>query len=288
MEGWRHMRDKPYYSVRTGKHPTAGRLDLDGLERLLLATFRQFEEAGYFQQALGFVCVDAGFIAGSAGADVEAFFFRKLRKQNLWPLTDQIGQYSAEDVFDVIELLHDCVSKGVDGHYHSWNDCGWHYEAFDKQTGQNDFAASINEFLPEYDCGYQLTSSGEVVVIAPVGLADLEAAPTPPGDPENVQAYVSAAVDKFRRRGSTLEQQRDAVRDLADVLEYLRPHAKKVLNSKDEADLFMLANNFGIRHHNQHQKTDYDVPIWHSWMFYYYLATIHALTRLIEKADHTG
>lgn len=77
---------------------------------------------------------------------------------------------------------------------------------------------------------------------------------------------------------------RDAVRDLADVLESLRSEAKTVLTKRDEADLFNLANNFGIRHFNAQQKMEYDQDIWLSWMFYYYLATIHAVTRLIERS----
>jgi len=58
---------------------------------------------------------------------------------------------------------------------------------------------------------------------------------------------------------------------------------KKVFNVSDENDLFNLANNFGIRHHKETQKTQYDKPIWLSWLFYYYLATIHAVVRLIEQ-----
>ena len=72
---------------------------------------------------------------------------------------------------------------------------------------------------------------------------------------------------------------------MADVLEYLRAEAKKVLTSDDERDLFNLANNFGIRHHKHGQKTDYDQGIWLSWIFYYYLATIHACVRLINKSQ---
>ena len=105
----------------------------------------------------------------------------------------------------------------------------------------------------------------------------------PTDDPENVESSVRAAILKFRRHRSTLEDRRDAVRDLADVLEFLRPQLKLVLTRKDESDLFSIANNFGIRHHNDQQKTDYDSAIWHSWMFYYYLATIHAAVRLIQK-----
>lgn len=48
-------------------------------------------------------------------------------------------------------------------------------------------------------------------------------------------------------------------------------------------DLFNIANNFGIRHYNKEQKTNYDQNIWLSWMFHFYLATLHASLRLIEK-----
>jgi hypothetical protein len=80
-----------------------------------------------------------------------------------------------------------------------------------------------------------------------------------------------------------MTERRDAVRDLADVLEFLRPKLKVVLAKKDEAALFEIANNFGIRHHNAGQTTDYDKGIWYSWIFYFYLATIHAVIRLIER-----
>ena len=109
----------------------------------------------------------------------------------------------------------------------------------------------------------------------------------PSVDPENVEARVSTAILKFRRRGSSASDRRDAVRDLADVLEFLREEVKKVLKSADESDLFNLANNFGIRHHRKGQKTDYDQSIWLSWMFYYYLATIHACVRP-RKATETA
>jgi hypothetical protein len=61
----------------------------------------------------------------------------------------------------------------------------------------------------------------------------------------------------------------------------LRPQVKEFFTSKDEGDLFNIANNFGIRHLNEKQKTSYDENIWLSWMFYFYLSTIHVLLRKI-------
>ena len=55
--------------------------------------------------------------------------------------------------------------------------------------------------------------------------------------------------------------------------------SKDPLTSNDEKDLFNIANSFGIRHCNDKQKTDYDSALWLSWMFYYYLATVHVLLR---------
>jgi len=96
---------------------------------------------------------------------------------------------------------------------------------------------------------------------------------------------VEFAIHKFYHRRASLDDQRVAVRSLADVLEYLRPQAKAVLiMKKDEADLFEIANRFGIRHHKEDQQKEYDYTIWYPWMFQYYLATIHAILRLIEKA----
>ena len=186
--------------------------------------------------------------------------------------TKHASQYSEDDLFDVIEFLYDCVSKPIDGYYHSYNGCGWHYSEFNRVEGQERLRGEINEILRDYSDGFELSSSGEILIKGDVGLDTLFQADLVSSDQENVNARIEAATAKFRRHRSTLEDRRDAVRDLADVLEYLRPKLRQVIDKKDEGDLFNLANNFGIRHHSDDQKTDYDRAIWYSWMFYYYLA----------------
>lgn len=101
---------------------------------------------------------------------------------------------------------------------------------------------------------------------------------------------VDGAIRKFRSRVGRSEDRRDAVRDLADLVELLRDRASNTLESADERDLFHLANKFGIRHANAAQKTDYDLDIWLDWMFFHYLASIRAYTRLIARksAKETG
>lgn len=275
---------RQYFSQRTGKNSGAARLSLPDVKRLFKSQYDQLADQGYFQEDLGFYCVDADFIPGKLGTDLPAELLLALRKDNLWPFHETIDNWSEDDLFDVVEFLYDHVSQPTEKSYHSYGGCGWHCSKFDRQAGQAEYRAKIDRLLNSYSEGFELTDSGQVLALPDSGLAPLMEAPLPAAaDPDNITARVDAAVEKFRRHRSSLNDRRDAIRDLADVLEYLRPTIKTVLASKDEADLFNIANNFGIRHHNAAQKVSYDRAIWYSWLFYYYLATIHAALRLIER-----
>ena len=265
---------------------TAG-FDLDTMRKLFREVFIYFEDEGYFQQSLGYECVDAGFVAGTLGQSVAGALLLALRKQNLAPIRQAIALYEEDDLFDVIEFLFDHCAKPLDRHYHGFNNCGWHTnpttDTFDPLAGQAELREKLTPLLEAYGPGYELSASGEVLALADPGLAPLLNAPLPAPDKDNVRARVEAAQAKFRRHRSTEGERRDAIRDLADVLEFLRPQLDGVLTNKDDAALFNIADNFAIRHHNAKQQATYDKAIWYSWIFYFYLATIHAAVRLIEK-----
>lgn len=278
------MENRRYYSARTGKDPGRLHVDLDTLRRLFYATYITFYNKDYFQQSMGYDCVDDGRVHGTMGPDLEVYSLLHLRKSGLFPLeSDKL--YSEEDVFDLIEFLFDHVSKPLAGTFHSWGNCGWHYTTFEKPAGQEEFRTAVNRFLVDYQGGWELSASGEILSKADPGMENLFSVTLPDVDKTHVNGRVEEAIKKFRRHKSSISERKDAVRDLADVLEYLRPLLKTVLAKQDEADLFNIANNFSVRHHNQLQKTEYDQPIWLSWMFYFYLSTIHAAVRLIQKQE---
>jgi len=256
-------------------------LPLDDVIALFVRVFEQFREEGYFDEAFGFCCVDADYIAGAV-KDVELEILLAIRKKDLWPIRDNAKNYSEDDLFDVVEFLHQHVSKPVDGSYHSWNNCGMHWETFNKNQGQFEFRSKINAVLDHYEHRFELSTEGEVLQSPEEGFETIFEADVPSKD-QNIVARIRSATLQYRRHGSTIDDRRQAVRDLADVLEYLRPRVKELLNSSDENDLFNIANNFGIRHHNEKQKTSYDTNLWLSWMFYLYLATIHVVLRKIES-----
>lgn len=277
------MENRKYYSVRTGKNQGKGHLDLELLKGLFYAIYVDLLNKEYFQEAFGKDCVDEGLIPGIVGTNPDLYFFRKLRKPDLWPVHVKYVDYSEDDLFDVIELLHDLISKPLDGDFHRWNNCGWHYTTFDNVIGKEEFRNGINEILADYQDGWELSEIGEILSKGDEGLHYLFEADLPESNPKDFNTKIRNSILKFRRHRSSIEERKEAVRELADVLEYLRPQIKEELLTKDESDLFNIANNYGIRHYNQKQKNEYDKPVWLSWIFYIYLSTIHLMVRLINK-----
>jgi hypothetical protein len=271
---------RQFYSLRKGTNPNLKGLPLREILGLFVRLYNQLHDDGYFHEAFGFVCVDAGDVPGKV-RDPELEMLLTIRKTGLWPIHEKAPFYSEDDFFDVLEFLHLYVSKPIDGSMHSYNQCGMHWETFNKVLGQAEFRSRVNAVLGHYEQRYELSTNGEVLHKPEAGFEPIFDADLPSKD-QNVVTRVSAAALRYRRHGSTLDDRRQAVRDLADVLEYLRPQVKTLLTSADEKDLFNIANNFGIRHHNDKQRTAYDAGIWLSWMFYFYLSTIHVVLRKIE------
>lgn len=278
------MIKRNYYSRRTGKTSLDDKVDFEVLKKLFLVAYNKMDRDGYFQKYFGIDCTD-GYIPGELGEDIDAIMFVNLRKDNLFPIQLKLNEYTEDDLFDVIEFLFDHSSKGLKGYYHQWSDCGYHYQEFNDSEGQKYFRETINPILKDYNEGFELSEKGEILILSDDGLSNLFEADIPTTDNENIKTKIDSAVLKFRRHKSSLDDRREAIRELADVLEYLRPEIKKLLNRKDENDLFNIANNFGIRHHNKDQKTDYDKAIWYSWIFYFFLATLHAVLRMSNKAN---
>lgn len=269
-----------YYSQRSGTNPNLQGLPLGDVVDLFVRVFEQLREDGYFSEAFGFSCTDMDHVPGKV-RDVELEMLLTIKKKWLWPIQSHKFSYSEDDLFDVIEFLFQHVSKPIDGTYHNHNNCGMHWETFNQSEGRIVFRERINTLLSNYEKRFELSANGEVLQKPEEGYEPIFQADIPSKD-GNVVGRINAAVLRYRRHGSTFDDRRQAVRDLADVLEYLRPQVKVLLTAADDKDLFNIANNFGVRHHNDKQKTAYDTGLWLSWMFYFYLATIHVLLRKIE------
>lgn len=271
---------RPYFSQRRGRGPASTRLDVVAARRLIFSTLDELVGADLFAEAVGHHCVDDGLLPGIFGHDADAFFIRRIGRPGVWPYREGDHLYDLDTLCDVIETLYDVVSWPIEGSFHSFAGCGWHYSHFDRKRGQKAMRERLNPVLERIDPPMQLNSDGEIVEIGEPGFERILSAELPiDADPE-VASRVTSALRTVRDRHADADGMRLAVRDLADALEFVRPRVKQEMLPKDERDLFHLANGFSIRHLNRDQRGQYDQRTWLRWAFYVYLATIHAIIRV--------
>jgi hypothetical protein len=278
---------RAYYNRRIGKDGEPPRLALAEAAKQIAAACDYLEQHGYLQRAFGYHCVDAGAVAGKLGSDVRTHFYLSTGIRVETSVSDFLVKTDAVGFFTLIEFLHDHVAKPDErtGRYHSFSGCGWHFDCrsdqFDVEAARREWRDTTNALLKYYEDGYQLSGDGEIVRLAPDGLDALVEVDAPKASGDTNIKKLRVAVRTFRRGLSSREEQKQAVRDLVDLLEFYRPQVKQHLLSKDESDLFNIANNYAIRHHRTHQKDDYD-DAWLSWLFYFYLSTVHLVLGLVH------
>lgn len=105
---------------------------------------------------------------------------------------------SAEDqLFDLIEYFHRHVSKGIDDQrgsaFHSFGNCGWHYQEFVAAPAQALFRQRMNRALVNYRSGFRVNEDGQVEHAADEGLDQLIGAALPTKDPD-IARRVSGAI----------------------------------------------------------------------------------------------
>ncbi|TMQ14294.1 MAG: hypothetical protein E6J90_27165 [Deltaproteobacteria bacterium] len=286
---WRDMMNRDYYNRRVGKEGGPPRLTLVEVASQIEAAYGSIEEQGYLQRSFGYDCVDAGEVAGLHGTDLRMELYLHTGIKITKHVGGGIKEADEDTLFTLIEFIHDHVAKPADGegYFHSYSGCGLHLNCrsarFDESAARKEWRDKINRPLKFYDGGYQLSNLGEIVRIAPDGMAKLIVTKLSPSVSNTDLAKVENAVRTFHLGRSTREQRKQAVRDLVDVLEFHRAAVKTHL-SKDEGDLFNIANNFALRHHRFDQKDDYD-DAWLGWLFYVYLSTVHLVLGRVTRHE---
>lgn len=276
---------RAYWSERTGRRPKNVSLSPEQVRKLFTSLATEFEMQGHLQETFGYECVDAGHVPGLLGSAIEERLLLILGYPDLWPFTEsKVVAWADDEFFDVVEFLYDHVSEGSkdSGQYHSYSECGWHFNHFDRDPARVEYRARVNELLARLNGGYDLNEAGEILHAAPDGLDPLLSA-TLPGLADVNTDHVTAAIHKFRSRSSTPTQRRDAVRDLADVLESIRADVKEQMFNEDERALFEIANKFWIRHNKPGERRNYDHEAWWSWLFYLYLDSIALVSHLKQR-----
>ena len=274
---------REYFSERAGK-TKPGPIARRSINTFFASIYNRFEKEGYFQYYFGKDCTVNGYISGEAHMELEpALIFHFGSGRELTPTSENIRNFTPNDVFDLIEFLHDNIARPTKVSDHKWDNCGLHVLDASVEQGQADWVAEWNPILARLDSPYRLTNEGNIEVMpSSEGLKQLVDNRKLYGDTQNVDEKVNRACRLFLGRNATLDDKRDALRELADALEFLRSEVEKKLPSKEAGALFNIANNYGIRHHNARQHTDYNREAYYPWIFHSYLAVIDLLARLRE------
>jgi len=267
-----------YFSSRTKRKS----LTIHQLYSRLQSLYLFFRERDYFKENLGITNTNL-----PDSTKYETFLDLGFQP---FPITKWEDVDITDDhIFDLIEFLYKKVSTPGKTE-NLTTDTGWNYTdygSYDSFAGREEFRKKVNLFLSEFKEGYELSKDGLVFAKGTDGLQNILDAEIIPYDEVNVDSKVKDAIIKWKNRHLSEVEKKEAIRELADVFEWLKKTKKleSVLDKKDEAALFEIANSFSIRHHNPEQKSNYDKAIWYSWIFHFYLATYHAAIRLLMKKE---
>lgn len=275
---------KSYWSERQGRRPSEF-LPPIVTRPLFVSLIDEFTANNLFQENFGYECVDSGFIPGKLGRHLPERLHLMLGRDNLWPITESnVLLWDDDTLFDMLELLFDYVSEGdiTTGQLHSFSNCGWHFQHFVAAPAQAEFRKRIDELLLWIEPGFELKQNGIVRRLPVAGMSRLIINATLELDNRDT-LDVNEAIEKYLSRSSLKTQRRDAVNQLAGVLERMRGEIKENMFSADENALFEIANKFWIRHNRPNERTDYDHEAWWSWLFYLYLDSIVLVSHLRNR-----
>lgn len=276
---------QPYYAARNRPNPdTSPSRDVTGAKNTWRVLVDELLHRGYLDRVAARPCVDhMTDVYPGQDADLDRVFTDRLGSERLWRSVP--ASWSDDDFFSMVEVIHDVVARPRRRRYHDFDDCGWHYSAFATYPAQVLYRWTVNRLLRRHGIDLQLAKSGEDAgrlvhrVLDPRQELITQAVAHVPDRNRNL---VDHAIAQFRRRGATLEEKRSACTALAHVLEDRTPLITKLMNKKDESDLFNIANNFAIRHQNAKQRTDY-AEEYLDWIFWSFLATVELTSQLITR-----
>lgn len=270
-----------YYSARNGKRISS---ELDLYNRFY-AVIRGFVNRDYFKEKLEVSRNSQNYELANDKSIGQIGF-------SVFPIDSWKDEITKNDIFDAIEFFYRFISKP--GEYGAiTNQTGFNYDdylEYNDIDGRKEFTIDVNVILGLYEDGYELDENGRILFLGGEDVNFLET-DFPEYNEENIDSVIHLAIKQWKNKEQSLEEKKRAIIKLADVFEYLKSEGalKSVLNKKDSSDIFQIANNFSLRHHNPNQNTSYDKAIWYDWIFQFYLATCITTLKLIKKKSlNTG
>lgn len=267
--------NKKYYSYRKGEKE--GNIRLVDLKQLIKVLYEKYNEKGDFEYEFGYYDFNH-YYRGNKGMKMGEDILITFPGRKIWPIEKNYLYYDENTCFDLLEYFYDNICKN--------NFRKWYYDLDElKNEGKKEFREEVNnKILSKYkNSKYELMANGEIYVRVSEHLRKIVFEHETSSNEFEIEEKINRAKKNFFHYNSNIDDKRDAIRTLADVLEFIRADVKENLLRKDEGRLFQIANEFSFRHHNYKQHTDYAEDIWFEWIFFCYLNTINTMVKIIEK-----
>lgn len=241
------------------RHGHTGML-MEPIEHLAMAyagLLVELQDRGYFPSALPRDCVDDAIDWGQVSERAR----HAIHLQFEWDGTrESAREWDEPTLYSLMEYFHDTAQRPrTPGHIHSYGGCGPHYAEHNAQSGALVYRWRVNALLERYAVSMRMGRAGDErgrLVVRLGADIDARADERALAGADDQSDEVALAIRTFRQRGASAAQKRSALSLLAGELEHRRDRVKAHLG-KDERDLFLIANNFGIRHRRSGQQTEF-------------------------------
>lgn len=281
---------RKYFSQRSGNIPD--NISLADFASRFNIIFNNFVKERYFKE-MGIINQDSDSVRMSDLGKLKEKLFLAFgpNSKKMVPIPENIMKLDRDSLFDLIELLADHVSEHKTS---TLSDDVFsllapdrftrrprkihttHFDSYDNENGRKKWRDVLNEYLIQLDPPSRLTNEQNIEILpTSEGLRHLVDNCASPSEESGKK--IKHAQGLFLKHGATEDDKRSALKDLADVLEFMRREIKII--PTEENELFNIANNYGIRHYKPDQKTGYDEN-YLQWIFYSYLAAIDLVTKL--------
>ena len=266
---------KKYFSQRTGRASNDN--SLSNFASKFYIIFCDFAEEGYFK-GVRILHENTSLTYGVSidGLERELVFAFGAKSSRMLPNRINIMHLDRDSLFDLIEFLSEQVSvPGIECYVDKHGRKDYEPDMFFKD-GWEKWRDTLNKHLVQLDPPCRLTTDRNIETLPTSKglqyLVDNHKSPS-----ANDQGKVRYACELFLKHNATKDDRRSALKNLADVLESMQRDLKKLI-PKEKNDLFNIANNYGIRHHNNREK-ECDEN-YQQWIFYSFLAAIDLMTKL--------
>lgn len=259
----------------------------------LVAQINQRVLNGSFGFGFPEACPDNEGTIGCDGADLGMALRAEVDID--WPLSPNQLPSDQMAIWDTLEFLFEHVGSPVRGKYHPY--FGHYHLTYDVETGQQEFAASVNRLLARNGSAFELTDEGQISRILPEHIREqIAAARFQTGDAETDRMLEAARVgitapvfdsrkvgleklwDAFERLktlepGSDKKASANALLDKVDA----GPKYRELLGAEATA-LTNAGNSFGIRHFETNKEL-LQTPQQVDYLFFRMFAFIQLLLR---------